>query len=87
MKIKTSCEMEYTRRVEFEKEGKDYTALFFCSKNCYEWQVWHGDKNLSIDEIATLLNSNEDELGELMMDIDTQGWEYELSQHIEGESK
>lgn len=87
MKIKTSCEMEYTRRVEFEKEGKDYTALFFCSKNCYEWQVWQGDKNLSIDEIATLLNSNEDELGELMMDIDTQGWEYELSQHIEGESK
>lgn len=83
MKIKTSYEMEYSRRVEFEREGKDYTALFFCSKHCYDWEVWEGNKKMSVEEVASLLNTDEDQVSELMIDIDTQGWEYELSQHIE----
>lgn len=88
MKIKESYQTEYTRAVEFEREGKDYTALFFCSKNCYDWEVWEGNKKMSVEEIASLLNTDEDQVSELMMDIDTQGWEYELNQHItKGEGK
>lgn len=84
-KLKDSYEWEYSRRVAFTIEGADYCAEFIMTKHSYEWEVWPispaSYKQLTLNEIVALFNSNEEEIGDVMADLDHKGYLLEVGKY------